>query len=135
MEPKTNNPRIDEFRTEVADLNIKTPADSGERTYLLVGIVLMVVGIVLIFAGYWGASGTVILAEQIPYVLSGGFLGVGVMVVGAAMFVRYSLSRYLRFWLIRSIYEERAQSDKVVESLGNIEALLREGSRARADVE
>ena len=135
MEPKTNNPRIDEFRTEVADLNIKTPADSGERTYLLVGIVLMVVGVVLILAGYWGASGTVILVEQIPYVLSGGFLGVGVMIVGAAMFVRYSLSRYLRFWLIRSIYEERAQSDKVVESLGNIEALLRESTRARADVE
>jgi len=97
MEPKTNNPRIDEFRTEVADLNIKTPADSGERTYLLVGIVLMVVGVVLILAGYWGASGTVILVEQIPYVLSGGFLGLGVMVVGAAMFVGYSLSRYLRF--------------------------------------
>ena len=135
MEPKTNNPRIDEFRTEVADLNIKTPADSGERTYLLVGIVLMVIGLVLIFAGYWGASGTVILVEQIPYVLSGGFLGVGVMIVGAAMFLRYSLSRYLRFWLIRSIYEERAQSDKVVESLGNIEALLRETTRARADIE
>jgi uncharacterized membrane protein len=135
MEPKTNNPRIDEFRTEVADLNIKTPADSGERTYLLVGIVLMVVGVVLIIAGYWGASGTGVLAEQIPYVLSGGFLGLGVMVVGAALFVRYSLSRYLRYWLIRTIYEERTQSDKVVESLGNIEALLREGTRVRADVE
>lgn len=135
MEPNPNTARIDEFRTEVADLNIKTPADSGERTYLLVGIVLMVVGVVLILAGYWGASGTGLLAEQIPYVLSGGFLGVGVMIVGAAMFVRYSLSRYLRYWLIRTIYEDRAQSDKVVESLGNIEALLRESNRARSGAE
>lgn len=133
MEPNPTNPRIDQFRSEVADLDIKTPADSGERTYLLIGIVLMVIGGGLIFAGYWGASGTGVLAEQIPYVLSGGFLGLGVMLVGAAMFVRYSLSRYLRYWLIRTIYEERTQADKVVESLGSIEALLRESTRARAE--
>jgi len=135
MEPNPTNPRIEQFRSEVADLDIKTPADSGERTYLLVGIVLMVIGGGLIFAGYWGASGTGVLAEQIPYVLSGGFLGLGVMLVGAAMFVRYSLSRYLRYWLIRTIYEERTQADKVVESLGSIEALLRETARSRADAE
>jgi len=135
METNPTNPRIDQFRAEVADLDIKTPADKSERNYLVVGIVLLVVGLGLIFAGYWGASGTALLAEQIPYVLSGGFLGVGVMVVGAAMFVRYSLSRYLRYWLIRTIYEERAQTDQVVDSLGRIEALLRESTRARADVE
>ena len=135
MEPNPTNPRIDQFRSEVADLDIKTPADSGERTYLLIGIVLMVLGGGLIFAGYWGASGTGVLAEQIPYVLSGGFLGLGVMLVGAAMFVRYSLSRYLRYWLIRTIYEERAQTDKVVDSLGRIEALLRESTRTSADAE
>ena len=135
MEANETNPRIEQFRAEVADLDIKTPADTGERNYLVVGIVLLVVGLALIFAGYWGASGTALLAEQIPYVLSGGFLGVGVMVIGAAMFVRYSLSRYLRYWLIRTIYEERAQTDKVVDSLGRIEALLRESSRARADAE
>jgi hypothetical protein len=135
METNPTNPRIDQFRADVADLDIKTPADTGERNYLVLGIVLLVVGLALIFAGYWGASGTALLAEQIPYVLSGGFLGVGVMVIGAALFVRYSLSRYLRYWLIRTIYEERAQTDKVVDSLGRIEALLRESSRARADAE
>ena len=135
METNPTNPRIDQFRAEVADLDIKTPADKSERNYLVVGIVLLVIGLVLIIAGYWGASGTALLAEQIPYVLSGGFLGVGVMVVGAALFVRYSLSRYLRYWLIRTIYEERAQTDQVVDSLGRIEALLRESTRARADAE
>ena len=135
METNPSNPRIDQFRAEVADLDIKTPADTSERNYLVVGIVLLVIGLVLIIAGYWGASGTALLAEQIPYVLSGGFLGVGVMVVGAALFVRYSLSRYLRYWLIRTIYEERAQTDQVVDSLGRIEALLRESTRARADAE
>ncbi len=135
METNPTNPRIDQFRAEVADLDIKTPADTGERNYLVVGIVLLAVGLGLIFAGYYGASGTKVVGEQIPYVLSGGFLGVGVMVVGAALFVRYSLSRYLRYWLIRTIYEERAQTDKVVDSLGRIEVLLRDSSRARPDAE
>ncbi len=135
MEPTPTNPRIDQFRSDVAELDIKTPADSGERTYLIIGIVLMVVGGLLVFAGYWGASGTAIVAEQIPFMLSGGFLGVGVMLVGAAMFVRYSLSRYLRFWLIRTIYEERTQSDKVVESLASIEALLRDANRIGVDAD
>ena len=135
MDTEPINPRIDQFRAEVADLDIKTPADTGERNYLVVGIVLLVIGLGLIFAGYWGASGTGLLAEQIPFVLSGGFLGVGVMIVGAALFVRYSLSRYLRYWLIRTIYEERAQTDKVVDSLGRIEALLRESTRTSADAE
>ena len=39
------------------------------------------------------------------------------MIVGAALFIRYSLGRYLRFWMIRLIHEQRAQTDRVVEAL------------------
>jgi hypothetical protein len=34
-----------------------------------------------------------------------------------ALFVRYSLARYLRFWLIRSSYEERANADRIVAAI------------------
>ncbi len=116
--------RIDQFKTEIAELDVKTPADGNERWYLLAGIISMAVGMVLILGGYIGASGTALVAEQIPYLLSGGALGIGFVIIGGALFVRFSLSRYLRFWLIREIYEERAQTDRLVESLGAIEALL-----------
>ena len=34
------------------------------------------------------------------------------------MFLRYSLARFLRFWLLRQLYEGQAHIDQVVASLG-----------------
>jgi hypothetical protein len=121
---ETNHQRIEQFKAELSDVNARTPADQGERSYLIAGMVLAVVGLVVILIGWWGASGTAIVAEQIPYLISGGVLGLGLVVIGGALFVRYSLTRYLRFWVIRSVYEQRAQTDREVEALGRIEALL-----------
>ena len=129
--PAAPHARIDQFKADVAGLELKTPADTNERWFLIAGIGLMVFGIVVILGGYWGASGTAIVSQQLPYLLSGGVLGIGIMIAGAALFVRYSLSRYLRFWLIREIYEQRAQTDRVVESLASVEELLRAATRPR----
>ena len=123
--------RIDQFREDVAALELKTPADDKERVYLLASIGCMVAGVVAILGAYWGASGTAIVAQQLPYLISGGGIGLALIIVGAALFVRFSLSRYLRFWLIREIYEQRTQTDRVVESLGNVESLLRAATRPR----
>lgn len=123
--------RAAEFRAEISGLDIKTPVDADERRWLLAGIVLVVVGIVLILGGYLGASGTRDVDLQMPYLISGGFLGLAVVVIGAALFVRYSLSRYLRFWLVRSIIEERAQTDRQVEAIDRLaESLSRSSTNA-----
>ena len=37
-----------------------------------------------------------------------------VTVLGAAMFLRYSLAGFLRFWMARLVYEQRAQTDRIV---------------------
>jgi hypothetical protein len=123
--------RIDEFKAEISKLEVKVPEDKTERSFLFVGIGLLIVGGLVIFGGYWGASGTAKLNEQIPYLLSGGMLGLGLMVAGAALFLRYSLSRFLRFWMIRDIYEQRSQTDRIVESMNGVEELLRAATRPR----
>src|ERR1044072_7669998 len=122
---ETNHKRIEEFKQEVAELKLRTPDDGNERLWLLGGLLLPVIGLVVIIVGWLGASGEGNTAGQIPYVISGGLLGVGLIVAGAALFVRYSMTRYLRFWLVRLIYEDRTQTDRVVESLERVEALLR----------
>lgn len=122
--------RITEFKDDVAEMGVKSPADAAERWWLIAGIVLVVVGVAVVVFGYIGASGTLIPGEQLPYLLSGGFLGLTLAVAGAALFVRFSLSRYLRFWLVRAIYEERAQTDRQVEALGRIEHVLGGGAGA-----
>ena len=44
-------------------------------------------------------------------------IGVSVSVVGGALFVRYSVAQFLRFWLARLTYEQQAQTDRVVDAL------------------
>lgn len=124
---ETNPQRIAEFKEDIAQMGIRSPADAGERWWLIAGMALVVIGLVVIFVGYVGASGSVQPYEQLPYLLSGGFLGLGLVVAGGALFVRYSLSRYLRFWLVRAIYEDRTQTDRQVEALARIEQLLAGG--------
>jgi hypothetical protein len=41
----------------------------------------------------------------------------GGVVVGIVIWLRNSLTRYLRYWLIRLVFEEREQTDQIVKAL------------------
>lgn len=103
-------------------MNLRPPEDSRERYWQILGLALPIVGIVLILIGWWGASGTALMAEQTPYLISGGLLGLGLIIFGSALFVRYALTRYMRFWLIRLIYEQRQQTDRQIEAMSGSSA-------------
>ena len=109
--------RLEEFQSELARLRVKSRSADDEQRLLFAGIILMPVGLVLVLVGYVGASGTTDLSAQVPYLLSGGVFGLGLTVVGAALFLRYSLGRYLRFWLLRLIYEEHTTADRQVDAI------------------
>jgi hypothetical protein len=79
---------------------------------------------VLIFVAYWNASGSKFVADQVPMLISGGILGLGLAIVGLGLFIRFSLARLLRFWLARLVVEQQAQTDRVVDALARIEAKL-----------
>ena len=109
--------RLEEFQTELARLRSRGGTTSTEQRLLVAGVVLMPLGLVLVMIGYLGASGTTEFSSQVPYLISGGLLGLGCTIVGAALFLRYSLGRYLRFWLLRMIYEEHTTADRQVDAL------------------
>jgi hypothetical protein len=117
MKVEENTDRVEEFTREVAAMGIRTPEAERERWALIGGVVAMVLGLLMIIGGWWGASGTTVVVEAVSYLISGGVLGLGLIVIGAALFVRYSSTRYLRYWLIRMIYEEQANTDRVVEAV------------------
>jgi hypothetical protein len=125
--------RIEEFKQEIDRLHVRPPEDSRERLWLIAGIVLALVGVVVVLVGYWGASGTAVVADQVPYLISGGVLGLALTLIGCALFLRYSLTRYLRFWLLRSLYEERSQTDRTVEALARVEEQLRITNRSTSE--
>jgi hypothetical protein len=124
--------RIDQFRSDIDDLKI-AGSGQGEQRLLVVGIVLMVAGVALAILGavQVGASGGS-PADQRAYMAQGSLLGLTLAVVGAALFVRYSFARYLRFWLIRSTYEGRANADRVVSAIERASGLEPEVAPAPA---
>src|SRR5207253_7406883 len=51
----------------------------------LVAVGFFITGIVLLLLGWYGAAHTNILTEQIPYLISGGLLGLGLIIVAGVM--------------------------------------------------
>ena len=87
-------------------------------------------GFAVIGLGWWGASGTKYVYQEIPYVISGGIFGIALVIVGAALFARYSAARLLRFWLARLVADQQTQTDRVVASLSDLaDALKAEAAR------
>lgn len=109
--------RLEDFEREVAELRAAGGSAARESRMLLLGVIGLVAGIVLVAIGWFGASGTAALNDQISYLISGGLLGLGISMVGGALYLRYSTGRLLRFWLIRLIHEQRAQTDRIVEAI------------------
>lgn len=113
-----NQARIDQFRTEIGELKLRGSSSDGEKRLLILGVVLTVVGIGLAILGavQVGNSGGS-PADQRAFMAQGSFMGLALIIAGAALFVRFSLARYLRFWLIRMTYESRANTDRVVDAI------------------
>lgn len=57
----------------------------------VVGIVYCIAGFVLIFLGWNGAASNDRVEAQLPYLVSGGVAGLGLVVLGSALIVAHSL--------------------------------------------
>ena len=105
--------RVEEFKAEIADMRLRDPATARDRQLLRLGAVLLVVGVVLTVIAYFMSHGTTNpLSQRDAIILA--LAGVAVSIVGGALFLRYSLANFLRFWLARLIYEQQTQTDRVV---------------------
>ena len=100
----------------VRDLRTKAGGTDGARAMLVAGGILVPLGFVLILLGWSGASHTVNLYEQIPYSISGGMLGLGLIFAGGFC--------YFAYWLTQLVYAARRDSADTRMILERIEELL-----------
>ncbi|HVX70837.1 MAG TPA: hypothetical protein VHA79_14225 [Mycobacteriales bacterium] len=63
----------------------------GIRPYL--GWVLYAAAAIALFIGWWGVSGTALVAKQLPYIASAGLIGVVLITVGNRVFMTNDLRR------------------------------------------
>jgi hypothetical protein len=71
------------FREAVARLSERAQSADLLRMLLLPGAFCVVAGFVFMFLGWYGAARTPRQIEQVPYLISGGFIGLGLVVVGS----------------------------------------------------
>ena len=98
--------RRQQFEEDVAKLKVKTGGSGSEATWAAVGVVLMIGGAVVALASFI-ASGSISDTRDVLSTVILAVFGLCVVVTGAAVFLRYSFSRFLRFWLLRLIYEQQ----------------------------
>jgi hypothetical protein len=66
-----------------------------DRTLLVLGSVLLPLGGVFVLLGWYGASHTTRVWEEIPYLISGGLFGLVLSIAGGFCYFGYFLARIL----------------------------------------
>ncbi|MCI3948632.1 MAG: hypothetical protein K0R11_566 [Acidimicrobiales bacterium] len=110
--------RVEQFKAEIADMGVKDPSAARDRLLLRASVALLAVGPVLGIIAYFMSHGTENPLQQRDAIVL-ALIGVACSVSGGALFVRYALASFMRFWLARLCWEQQAQTDRVVAALDN----------------
>lgn len=76
---------------------------------MLIGSLLAPVGLLLVFLGWLGASRTPLVQEQLPYLISGGLLGLALVNLGGFF--------YFSHWQSAVLREVRVQTAEITAAL------------------
>jgi hypothetical protein len=110
--------RAEQFKAEIAAMKLKTGRARVESWLQLLGVVLMVVGVAIAFGAYSASLNvTATPGTNVDLLDSNSYMplaiaGLAISVTGGFVFLRYSLARFLRFWLLRQVYEQRLAVDE-----------------------
>ena len=114
--PHHGRERVAKLRSSVGGLRTRAAARSLDFYLFLAGAVLVPFGFLVMLMGWWGASHTGYVFDQIPYMISGGLIGLGLVLVGSFA--------YFAYWLTRMFHNQREQTDRTVAALERLEARL-----------
>ena len=84
-----------------------------DRWFQRFGAALMSIGILAIVAGWYGVAHTARQWRQTPYIMSGGLLGLAVVIIGGFAYYGYWLTR-----LVEQTQKQTAILDRLATQLG-----------------
>ena len=116
--------RFGRLTDAVSQLRTRAVGGNLDRWMLIVGGVLMPLGVLLIILGWIGASHTPLPFEQTPYLISGGILGLALVIAGGFT--------YFAYWQTLRVRESREQTEAVTAALARLESLLASGASTTA---
>jgi hypothetical protein len=93
-----------------------------ERWLAIAGALLVAVGIPFIILGWYGAAHTPYTFEQIPYMISGGLLGLALTILGGLF--------YFAFWMTRQVQETHRTAEQTQQVFRRLEELAASNGHA-----
>jgi multisubunit Na+/H+ antiporter MnhG subunit len=125
----TSHQRTDEDRHRFADAvrALRTGTGSlnlSERTLMVLGGILAPLGLLLVLLGWVGASRTPHVFEQVPYLISGGLFGLGLVFLGAFF--------YFAHWLTELVKEHRSHSTALLAAITELRTEIAQNQAAVA---
>jgi hypothetical protein len=100
----------------LAALRRRTGFIVTDRTLLTVGSILMPLGLVLVLLAWYGSAHTTRIFEQIPYLISGGLLGLVLAIAGGFCYFGFFLARLLA--TSREMLDSLLRLEERFESIG-----------------
>ena len=92
------------FEAEISRIQLKAGRAASEHRFIVAGVVAMVAGIAVAFVSFLVSLNQADTRDVISLSIL-AVAGLTISVVGAAVFLRYAIGRFLRFWLLRLLYE------------------------------
>jgi hypothetical protein len=114
---ESSNYSLRRYLTHLQQLQgLRTRRLGTGRVLLIAGALMVPLGVCLILLAWQGASNTPLVFEQIPYMISGGLLGLGLMVLGGLV--------YFGYWLSLLVKESRLERREMIALLSDIRTRL-----------
>lgn len=104
--------RVSQLRDAVSGLRTRATRQGFDHYLFLAGCVLVPLGLLAILLGWYGAANSAYQFELIPYLISGGILGLALTTVGCFA--------YFGYWLTRVHAQQRADTDRLVQAINQL---------------
>jgi hypothetical protein len=108
--------RLAQFQDEVAKLKLKGGGANPERSGARLGIGLAIVGFIVVVISYLSSTGSSATNSKLDAIVAAS-IGLLVGLIGVVLWARNSITSYLRYWLVRLIYEDREQTERLIAAI------------------
>ena len=94
----------------------------SEHTLMVLGGVIAPLGLVIVILGWYGAAHSPFLFQQVPYLISGLGLGLGLVFLGSFF--------YFAHWITELVKEGRTQSAAMIDAIARLEETVKQQAGA-----
>lgn len=101
---------------DASGLKRAEPLRRVDQVMEIVGIALLPVGLTALLVGWLGVASNGLVFLQLPYVVSGGMLGVGLLFAAGTI--------YLASWISRTSAVQRRQNDEILHALRQLQQTM-----------